>query len=166
VQRFLSTYPNRPRSAHGINDISPYRFPEKLIPLMIANAFGDHRLPAYGDGQQVRDWLYVGDPCRGIYSGNRSLPNLDVIHKVLQITGKLESPIDYGEDCPGHDRRYALSSEKPMHETGRTPVTQFEAGLPETIEWRRANAACVARVRSRECHSHYEKDFGDRMAAR
>ncbi len=121
------------------NNYGPYQFPEKLIPLMIANAFEDRRLPVYGDGQQVRDWLYVDDHCRGIKAvlekgregeiynigGNRSLPNLDVVHKVLQLTGKPESLIEYVTDRPGHDRRYALSSEKLMHETGWSPVIPF-----------------------------------------
>ncbi|MGA7240717.1 MAG: dTDP-glucose 4,6-dehydratase [Bryobacteraceae bacterium] len=161
------------------NNYGPYQFPEKLIPLMIANAFEDRRLPVYGDGQQVRDWLYVDDHCRGIKAvlekghegeiynigGNRSLPNLDVVHKVLQITGKPESLIEYVKDRPGHDRRYALSSEKLMHETGWSPVTQFERGLAETIEWYRANASWVARVRSGEYRSYYERNYGNRTVA-
>src|SRR5215469_3472701 len=162
------------------NNYGPYQFPEKLIPLMIANAFEDRKLPVYGDGQQVRDWLYVDDHCRGIRAvlekgregeiynigGNRSLPNLEVVHKVLQLTGKTESLIEYVKDRPGHDRRYALSSEKLMHETGWTPVTQFETGLAETIEWYRANAAWVARVRSGEYRSYYERNYGNRTVAR
>ena len=162
------------------NNYGPYQFPEKLIPLMIANAFEDRKLPVYGDGQQVRDWLYVDDHCRGIKAvlekgregeiynigGNRSLPNLEVVHKVLQLTGKPESLIEYVKDRPGHDRRYALSSEKLMHETGWAPVTQFETGLAETIEWYRANAAWVARVRSGEYRSYYERNYGNRTVAR
>jgi dTDP-glucose 4,6-dehydratase len=161
------------------NNYGPYQFPEKLIPLMIANAFEDKKLPVYGDGQQVRDWLYVDDHCRGIKAvlekgregeiynigGNRSLPNLDVVHKVLQLTGKPESLIEYVKDRPGHDRRYALSSEKLMHESGWAPVTQFETGLAETIEWYRANAAWVARVRSGEYRSYYERNYGNRTVA-
>lgn len=162
------------------NNYGPYQFPEKLIPLMIANALEDRKLPVYGDGQQVRDWLYVDDHCRGIKAvldkgregeiynigGNRSLPNLDVVHKVLQLTGKSESLIEYVKDRPGHDRRYALSSEKLMHETGWAPVTQFETGLAETIAWYRANAAWVARVRSGEYRSYYERNYGNRTVAR
>jgi dTDP-glucose 4,6-dehydratase len=161
------------------NNYGPYQFPEKLVPLMIANAFEDRKLPVYGDGQQVRDWLYVDDHCRGIKAvlekgregeiynigGNRSLPNLDVVHKVLHLTGKSESLIEYVKDRPGHDRRYALSSEKLMHETGWAPVTQFETGLAETIEWYRANASWVARVRSGEYRSYYERNYGNRTMA-
>ncbi|HEY1495088.1 MAG TPA: GDP-mannose 4,6-dehydratase, partial [Candidatus Solibacter sp.] len=160
------------------NNYGPYQFPEKLIPLMIANALDDQPLPVYGDGQQVRDWLYVYDHCRGIMAvlnqgregeiynigGNRSLPNLDVIHQVLAITGKSESLIVYVKDRPGHDRRYALSSEKLMHETGWQPIMDFETGLARTIEWYRGNAAWVARVRSGEYRTYYERNYGNRTA--
>ncbi len=161
------------------NNYGPYQFPEKLIPLMITNALEDRTLPVYGDGQQVRDWLYVDDHCRGIKAvlekgregeiynigGNRSLPNLDVVHKVLQLTGKPESLIEYVTDRPGHDRRYALSSEKLMHETGWAPVIPFETGLAETIEWYRSNAEWVARVRSGEYRTYYERNYGNRTAS-
>jgi dTDP-glucose 4,6-dehydratase len=160
------------------NNYGPYQFPEKLVPLMIANAFEDRRLPVYGDGQQVRDWLYVDDHCRGIMAvlakgregeiynigGNRSLPNLDVVHKVLQLTGKPESLIEYVKDRPGHDRRYALSSEKLMHETGWAPVTNFETGLAETIDWYRANSAWVAGVRSGAYLTYYERNYANRAS--
>jgi dTDP-glucose 4,6-dehydratase len=158
------------------NNYGPYQFPEKLIPLMITNAFEDHRLPVYGDGRQVRDWLYVDDHCRGVMAvlekgrdgeiynigGNRSLPNLDVVHKVLQLTGKPESLIEYVKDRPGHDRRYALSSEKLMHETNWRPMTNFETGLAETIDWYRANSAWVAGVRSGAYLTYYKRNYGDR----
>ena len=158
------------------NNYGPYHFPEKLIPLMITNALEDHRLPVYGDGQQVRDWLYVDDHCRGVMAvlekgregeiynigGNRSLPNLDVVHKVLQLTGKPESLIEYVKDRPGHDRRYALSSEILMRETGWRPVTNFETGLAETIDWYRANSAWVSGVRSGAYLTYYERNYGGR----
>ena len=158
------------------NNYGPHQFPEKLIPLMIANAFEDRPLPVYGDGQQVRDWLYVEDHCRGILSvlrkgadgeiynigGNRSLPNLDVVRKVLALTGKSESLIQYVKDRPGHDRRYALSSEKLMRETGWQPVMNFEDGLSRTIQWYRENSGWVARVRSGEYRAYYEHNYGNR----
>jgi dTDP-glucose 4,6-dehydratase len=160
------------------NNYGPYQFPEKLIPLMITNAFEDRRLPVYGDGQQVRDWLHVDDHCRGVMAvlekgregeiynigGNRSLPNLDVVHKVLQLTGKPESLIEYVKDRPGHDRRYALSSEKLTHETGWLPATNFETGLAETIDWYRANSAWVAGVRSGAYLTYYERNYGNRAS--
>jgi dTDP-glucose 4,6-dehydratase len=162
------------------NNYGPYQFPEKLIPLMIANALEDLPLPVYGDGLQVRDWLYVEDHCRGIRAalergregqiynigGNRSLPNLEVVRQVLALTGKPESLIQYVTDRPGHDRRYALSSEKLMHETGWRPVMDFETGLARTIEWYRANAAWVARVRSGAYRAYYEKNYGGRAMVR
>jgi dTDP-glucose 4,6-dehydratase len=160
------------------NNYGPYQFPEKLIPLMITNALEDRTLPVYGDGQQVRDWLYVEDHCRGILAvlhqgrdgevynigGNRSLPNLEVIHQVLALTGKPESLIEYVTDRPGHDRRYALSSEKLMRETGWQPVMNFETGLARTIEWYRGNSAWVARVRSGAYRTYYERNYGNRTA--
>ena len=158
------------------NNYGPYQFPEKLIPLMIANALDDRELPVYGDGQQVRDWLYVEDHCRGILAvlqkgregevynigGNRSLPNLDVVRQVLALTGKPESLIKYVKDRPGHDRRYALSSEKLMLETGWRPVMNFEEGLARTIDWYRENAAWGARVRSGAYRAYYEHNYGNR----
>lgn len=160
------------------NNYGPYQFPEKLIPLMITNALGDRSLPVYGDGQQVRDWLYVEDHCRGILSvlhkgrdgeiynigGNRSLPNLEVVHQVLALTGKPESLIEYVKDRPGHDRRYALSSEKLMRETGWQPVMDFEKGLALSIAWYRDNSAWVERVRSGAYRTYYESNYGNRNA--
>ena len=159
------------------NNYGPYQFPEKLIPLMIANALEDRPLPVSGDGQQVRDWLYVEDHCRGILAalhqgregeiyhigGNRSLPNLEVVGQVLAATGKPESLIQFVTDRPGHDRRYALSSQKLMRETGWRPAMDFETGLARTIDWYRANAAWVARVRSGEYRTYYERNYGDRV---
>ena len=162
------------------NNYGPYQFPEKLIPLMIANAMEDRPLPVYGDGMQVRDWLYVEDHCRGILAvlrkgregeiynigGNRSLPNLEVVRQVLALTGKAESLIEYVTDSPGHDRRYALSSEKLMRETGWQPVMDFETGLARTIGWYAANSPWVAHVRSGEYRAYYEKNYGNRALVR
>lgn len=158
------------------NNYGPYQFPEKLIPLMISNALEDRPLPVYGDGMQIRDWLYVDDHCRGILAvlrqgrageiynigGNRSLPNLAVVRKVLAATGRSESLIQYVTDRPGHDRRYALSSEKLMRETGWSPRMDFETGLARTIAWYRENSAWVARVRSGAYREYYEKNYGGR----
>ena len=158
------------------NNYGPYQFPEKLIPLMITNAFEDRSLPVYGDGQQVRDWLYVDDHCRGILAvlrqgrdgevynigGNRSLPNLEVVNQVLALTGKPQSLISYVKDRPGHDRRYALSSEKLIRETAWQPVMNFEAGLERTIAWYRGNSAWVERVRSGAYRTYYESNYGNR----
>jgi dTDP-glucose 4,6-dehydratase len=158
------------------NNYGPFQFPEKLIPLMISNAFDGRKLPVYGDGLQVRDWLYVDDHCRAIRAvmrrgrageiynigGNRSLPNLDVVRQVLSLTGRGDELIEYVKDRPGHDRRYALSSEKLMRETGWRPVMNFETGLAKTIDWYRDNPSWVARVRSGEYRAYYEKNYGNR----
>jgi len=158
------------------NNYGPYQFPEKLIPLMITNAISDQPLPVYGDGMQIRDWLYVDDHCRGILAvlekgrdgeiynigGNRSLPNLEVVRHVLSLTAKPENLIHYVKDRPGHDRRYALSSAKLTRETGWQPVMDFETGLARTIDWYRANAAWVAHVRSGEYRTYYERNYGGR----
>jgi dTDP-glucose 4,6-dehydratase len=161
------------------NNYGPYQFPEKLIPLMISNAMRDEELPVYGDGMQVRDWLYAEDHCRGILAaltkgrdgeiynigGNRSLPNLEVVRLILEATRKPASLVKYVKDRPGHDRRYALSSEKLMHETGWAPVTDFEAGLSQTVEWYSRNASWVEHVRSGEYRAYYETNYSNRAIA-
>jgi len=159
------------------NNYGPYHFPEKLIPLMISNAFEDRPLPVYGDGMQVRDWLFVEDHCRGIRAvldrgrdgeiynigGNCSLPNLEVVRRILRATGKPDRLIEYVTDRPGHDRRYALSSEKLMRETGWAPQVDFEQGLARTVDWYRHNTAWVARVRSGEYLTYYARNYENRQ---
>jgi dTDP-glucose 4,6-dehydratase len=176
ARSYFVTYKMPVTVTRASNNYGPYQFPEKLIPLMISNAFEDRRLPVYGDGMQVRDWLYVDDHCRAIRAvvekgregeiynigGNRSLPNLDVVRQVLALTGKTEALIEYVKDRPGHDRRYALSSEKLMRETDWRPVMNFETGLAKTIQWYRENPLWVARVRSGEYRAYYEKNYGNR----
>jgi dTDP-glucose 4,6-dehydratase len=178
VRSYFVTYKSPVVITRASNNYGPYQFPEKLIPLMIANALEDRPLPVYGDGMQVRDWLYVEDHCRAIRAalekgregevynigGNRSLPNLQVIRQVLALTGKPESLIDYVADRPGHDRRYALSSEKLMRETGWRPLVDFETGLARTIDWYRANGPWVERVRSGAYRDYYERNYGARGA--
>ena len=158
------------------NNYGPYQFPEKLIPLMISNALEDRRLPVYGDGMQVRDWLYVEDHCRAIrevlkkgregeiynIGGNCSLPNLEVIRRILAATHKPESLLETVKDRPGHDRRYALSSAKLMAETGWKPLTSFDEGLARTIDWYRQNPGWVKRVKSGEYQNYYALNYGAR----
>ena len=131
---YFVTYKMPVTVTRASNNYGPYQFPEKLIPLMISNALEDKPLPIYGDGQQIRDWLYVDDHARAILAviergrageiynigGSRALPNLDVVRKILAAVGKPESLMQTVTDRPGHDRRYALSSEKLMRETGWT----------------------------------------------
>ncbi|MBK9170219.1 MAG: dTDP-glucose 4,6-dehydratase [Bryobacterales bacterium] len=158
------------------NNYGPYQFPEKLIPLMISNALEGKPLPVYGDGQQVRDWLYVDDHCRGIRAvldkgregevynigGNCSLANLEVVHRILAATGAPDSLIRYVTDRPGHDRRYALTSRKLESETGWQPGTDFESGLAATVAWYRANTEWMQAVKSGEYQSYYARNYGHR----
>ena len=158
------------------NNYGPCQFPEKLIPLMVLNALDSRRLPLYGDGLQVRDWLYVDDHCRAlaallergregeIYNigGNRSLANLEVVRKILRATGKNESLIEFVRDRPGHDRRYALSSDKILRETGWQPDVGFDEGMSLTIAWYHDHPGWVERVKSGEYQSYYERNYGNR----
>lgn len=173
---YFTTYKLPVVVTRASNNYGPYQFPEKLIPLMIANALEDKSLPIYGDGQQVRDWLFVDDHCRAILSlvekgcageiynigGNCALPNVEVVKRILTATGKPESLMQTVEDRPGHDRRYALTSAKLTAETGWAPQVQFEAGLTQTVDWYRANAAWVERVRSGAYRDYYEANYGRR----
>jgi dTDP-glucose 4,6-dehydratase len=159
------------------NNYGPFQFPEKLIPLMISNALEDKPLPVYGDGMQVRDWLYVEDHCRAVLrvleagragqvyniGGTRALPNLEVIRRILAATGKPESLVTYVTDRPGHDRRYAITSENVMSETGWKPEVDFDDGLRRTVAWYRTNSAWVARVRSGDYQKYYDQNYGDRV---
>ena len=173
---YFTTYKLNVSVTRASNNYGPYQFPEKLIPLMISNALDDKPLPVYGDGQQIRDWLYVEDHCRAIHSvlekgrpgeiynvgGNCSLPNLDVVHRILKAAGKPASLITRVADRPGHDRRYALTNEKLTRETGWTPVIGFDRGLTATVEWYRANQAWINRIKSGEYRHFYELNYANR----
>jgi dTDP-glucose 4,6-dehydratase len=173
---YFKTYKLPVLVTRASNNYGPYQFPEKLIPLMISNALEDKPLPVYGDGMQIRDWLYVDDHCRGILSvlkrgrdgevynigGNRSLPNKTVVDKILELTGKPHSLIRYVTDRPGHDRRYALSSAKIQRETAWSPQMDFETGLAATIQWYRSNSDWVERVKSGEYQKYYEANYATR----
>jgi len=158
------------------NNYGPFQFPEKLIPLMISNALEGRPLPIYGDGLQVRDWLFADDHCRGIWAvltkgaagevynigGNCSLPNIEVVHRILAATGAPESLLTTVADRPGHDRRYALTSAKAERELGWSPVMNFEEGLRLTIDWYRANPGWVQRVKSGAYRDYYARNYGAR----
>lgn len=131
------------------NNYGPYQFPEKLIPLMITNALEDKPLPVYGDGQNIRDWLFVEDNCRAIalvvekgkpgeiynIGGGEEKRNIDVVKAILRILGKPEGLITFVKDRPGHDRRYALDTGKIRREMGWQPTVSFEEGLTQTVKW-------------------------------
>lgn len=158
------------------NNYGPYQFPEKLIPLMIANALEDKPLPVYGDGLHVRDWIYVEDHCRAIFlmlvrgrmgeiynvAGGSSLTNLQVVRTLLQLLGKPESLIRFVDDRPGHDRRYALDDAKLRTELGWAPRYSFEGGLARTVDWNRSNIAWLERCRSGAYRDYYERHYTKR----
>ncbi len=160
------------------NNYGPCQFPEKLIPLMISNALEDKPLPIYGDGMQVRDWLYAEDHCRALVAllhkgregeiynigGNCSLPNREVVSRILAALGKPDSLMETVPDRPGHDRRYALSSAKLMQETGWAPRMDFEQGLAHTVQWYQENPEWVARVKSGEYRDYYARNYDNRIS--
>lgn len=158
------------------NNYGPYQFPEKLIPLMIANALEGKKLPVYGDGKNVRDWIHVLDHCAGIrvamergkageaynFGGDAERENLFVVKEILRLTGKSEDLITYVKDRPGHDRRYAMDSSKARATLGWVPAHTFESGLRQTVDWYIQNKAWWERVRSGAYQAYYEKQYGGR----
>ncbi|MDP2885474.1 MAG: dTDP-glucose 4,6-dehydratase [Ignavibacteria bacterium] len=158
------------------NNYGPYQFPEKLIPLMIANAMNDKPLPVYGDGANVRDWIHVLDHCtaidavlqRGVsgevynIGGNSERTNLDVVKIILRVLGKPDSLITFVKDRPGHDRRYAIDAEKIERELGWKPRHTFEAGIAQTILWYQENASWWQRIISGEYKEYYKKMYDGR----
>ncbi|MEQ8765251.1 MAG: dTDP-glucose 4,6-dehydratase [Planctomycetota bacterium] len=159
------------------NNYGPYQFPEKLIPLMITNAFEDRPLPVYGDGLNVRDWIHCDDHSRAILAvldggrhgevynigGNAERTNIDVVKGILKHLGKPESLIQYVTDRPGHDRRYAIDSTKMKSELGWEPSHTFEEGLGQTIDWYLENRPWWESVRSGAYREYFEKQYGSRI---
>jgi dTDP-glucose 4,6-dehydratase len=177
ADHFVSAYAN----TYGIsavvlrctNNYGPFQFPEKLIPLMIANAREDKPLPIYGDGMQERDWLFVEDYCRAIalaleyakagsiynVSAGSPQPNLKIVRTILTHLGKPDSLIKYVKDRPGHDRRYALDSSKIQRELGWKPEVSFEDGIRRTVDWYIQNTAWLEHARSGEYLKYYERHY-------
>jgi dTDP-glucose 4,6-dehydratase len=168
------------------NNYGPFQFPEKLIPLTISNALGGKPLPVYGDGQQVRDWLYVVDHCTAIRTvlregrlgetynvgGNNQRANLDVVNTICALLDELSpgarpyaEQIKFVQDRPGHDRRYAIDARKISGELGWTPAETFETGLRKTVEWYLANAAWMSDVTSGAYQHWMEQNYASRGAA-
>ena len=158
------------------NNYGPYQFPEKLIPLMISNAMEDKRLPIYGDGMNVRDWIYVEDHCRAIdrvmhdgrpgeiynIGGRSEKPNLSVAKTILDHLGKPHSMIQFVADRLGHDRRYAIDFSKIERELGWTPSVSFEEGIRLTVEWYLAHQEWWSKIRTGEYLDYYHRMYGNR----
>jgi dTDP-glucose 4,6-dehydratase len=157
----------------GSNNYGPYQYPEKLIPLMILNALAGDQLPVYGDGRQVRNWLYVEDFGRGIghalahgtpgeaynCGGPDECENLTVVNRLLELTDRDESLIEHVTDRPGHDRRYSLSSDK-LRGLGWEAQVRFEQGLARTVDWYRENAWWWEPIRTGAYREYYERHYG------
>jgi dTDP-glucose 4,6-dehydratase len=173
VASYRHTYGLEALICRGSNNYGPYQYPEKLIPLMVLNALHGDKLPVYGDGQQVRNWIFVEDFARGIgtvlergepgevynVGGPDEAPNLEVVHKIIEYTGRDESLIEYVTDRPGHDRRYSLASEK-VRGLGWEAQMRFAEGLKRTVDWYRDNTAWWGPIRTGEYRAYYERQYG------
>lgn len=158
------------------NNYGPYQFPEKLIPLIIANALNDQALPVYGDGLNIRDWLYVEDHCSAIdlvlhngvngevynIGGNNERTNMQIVRTILEELNKPESLIQFVQDRLGHDRRYGIDATKITNELGWRPKSPFEIGMPKTIRWYLENQSWWKRIQSGEYKNYYAKQYGSR----
>lgn len=185
VRAYHHTYGLPVLTTNCSNNYGPYQFPEKLIPLMIVNALAGKSLPVYGDGQQIRDWLYVSDHCAAIrrvldagrvgetynVGGWNEKPNLEIVHAIVALLDELRQRSDgksYGEqityvtDRPGHDRRYAIDASKIERELGWRPAETFTSGIRKTVNWYLENPEWVANVLSGAYRDWVEKNYADR----
>ncbi|MBK7701741.1 MAG: dTDP-glucose 4,6-dehydratase [bacterium] len=156
------------------NNYGPYQFPEKLIPLMIANALEGRPLPVYGDGRNVRDWLYVRDHCEAVdavlrrgrpgevynVGGNNEMQNIQIVRLLLELLGLDESRITFVKDRPGHDRRYAIDATRIRDELGWAPRHRFREGIRATVDWYLENRAWWEKVRSGAYREYYDRLYG------
>jgi dTDP-glucose 4,6-dehydratase len=178
VSAHAHTYGIEAVICRGSNNYGPRQYPEKLIPLCVLNALHGDPLPVYGDGRQVRNWLYVEDFCRAIQTvlekgrpgeaynvgGPDERENIEVVRRILELTGRDESLIEHVKDRPGHDRRYSLSSAKIARELDWTAQVNFEVGLRRTVEWYRENEDWWSPIRSGEYREYYERHYGRSLA--
>lgn len=185
VRAYFHTYGLPTLTTNCSNNYGPYQFPEKLIPLIVLNALEGKALPVYGDGANVRDWLFVEDHCTAIRTvlekgrpgecynigGSSERKNIDVVNVICDLVDELASPlpsgprrqlITYVKDRPGHDRRYAIDASKIAHELGWKPAERFESGLRKTVSWYLEHPAWVQSVRSGKYLDWIQKNYGDR----
>lgn len=183
VRAWLRTYGFPTIVTNCSNNYGPYHFPEKLIPLVILNALEGKPLPIYGKGDQIRDWLYVEDHARALYTvvtqgqigetynigGHNEKQNLDVVHTICDLLDEIvpkedsyRDQITYVTDRPGHDRRYAIDAEKISRELGWKPQETFESGIRKTVQWYLSNTQWVANVKSGTYKSWIEQNYGER----
>jgi dTDP-glucose 4,6-dehydratase len=186
VRAYHHTYGLPVLTTNCSNNYGPYHFPEKLIPLMIVNALAGKPLPIYGDGQQIRDWLYVKDHCSAIrrvleagrpgetynIGGWNEKPNLDIVHTVCALLDEMRPRADgkpyreqitYVTDRPGHDRRYAIDARKIERELGWKPAETFDTGIRKTVQWYLENQDWVRHVQSGAYRDWVEKNYGERQ---
>jgi dTDP-glucose 4,6-dehydratase len=161
------------------NNYGPRQFPEKLIPLLISNALNNEPVPVYGDGLNVRDWIYVDDHCRAILmalesapagsiyniGANNPLQNIFVVKSILNALGKPHSLIRFVNDRPGHDRRYAIDPTRIMTDLGWTPLESWESGIRKTIDWYHNNSEWIGRARSGEYREYFSRQYGFEVAS-
>jgi dTDP-glucose 4,6-dehydratase len=173
VESYFHTYELPALICRGSNNYGPFQYPEKLIPLMILNALHGDSLPVYGDGMQVRNWIHATDFARAIghvlehgepgqvynAGGPDEVANIEVVKRIIELTGADESLLEHVTDRPGHDRRYSLSSEK-VRALGWEPQVRFEDGLAETVAWYRDNAWWWEPIRSGDYREYYERQYG------
>ena len=159
------------------NNYGPYQFPEKLIPLMIINCLEGRKLPVYGDGKNIRDWIFVEDHCRGVldslekgkpgaiynFGGECELTNLEVIETILELLGKDKDLIEFVKDRPGHDRRYAMDISFVKKELSWSPKMDFKTGMKKTVDWYLKNRDWWQRIISGQYRNYYEKHYGKRF---
>jgi dTDP-glucose 4,6-dehydratase len=177
TRAYHTTYGVPTLVTRGSNTFGPYQYPEKLASLFITNAIDDQPLPVYGDGRQVRDWLYVSDHCEGIdtvlhqgqtgevynVGGENERFNIDVTEMILALLGKPRSLIRYVPDRPGHDRRYALDCTK-IRSLGWSPRHDWETAMSETVDWYKENEWWWRKIKSGEFEAYYRQQYADRLA--
>ena len=175
VLAYVRTYGVNASITRGANTYGPYQYPEKLVPLFVTNAVEGLSLPVYGDGRQRREWLHAEDHCAavelvlregepgGVYNvGGEERENLDVIGRILELTGADASLVRHVDDRPGHDRRYSVDSSR-VRALGWEPRREFEAGLAETVGWYRENRAWWEPIKSGEYLDYYKRQYAERL---